>query len=297
MSRNPTAPERVLHRLDWTVVRRLDGLVHGDYRTRLYGAGLEFADLREYTPGDDVRRIDWNVTARTTVPFVRQFVAERDLTAWLLLDRSPSMAFGDELRTKDVVALEFVTAIARLLTRNGNRVGAILYDNTVEAVLEPRSGRNQVLRIARALMRPARDPVAATELGGLLRIALETVRRRSLVFVVSDFISEPGWERELTLLARRHEVVAVRLIDPRELELPDAGLLVMQDSETGEQLFVDTSDPHFRRRFKEAAAAREEHIDAAARRAGVDLHPLRTDDDLVRSLVRMVEVHRRRARR
>jgi uncharacterized protein (DUF58 family) len=293
----PTAPERVLHRLDWTVVRRLDGLVHGDYRTRLYGPGLELADLREYEAGDDVRRIDWNVTARTTIPFVRQFVAERDLTAWILLDRSPSMTFGSDTRTKDVVALELVTAVARLLTRNGNRVGAILYDNEVEATIEPRSGRNQVLRITRALLRPGRESGAATDLSGLLRVASTTARRRSLVFVVSDFISEPGWERGLALLARRHEVVAVRLVDPREVELPDAGLLVLQDAETGAQQFVDTSDPGFRRRFKEAAAAREDQLAVAATRAGVDLYAVHTDDDLVRALVRIAESRARRPRR
>lgn len=296
MSRIPTAPERIVHRLDWTVVRRLDGLIHGDYRTRLYGSGLELADLREYEPGDDVRRIDWNVTARTATPYVRQLVAERELTAWLLLDRSMSMTFGAADRTKGAVMLEFTAVMARLLTRNGNRVGAVLYDNTVEEVLPPRSGRNQVLRITHALLREPRNPGTATELAGLLREAFDTIRRRSLVFVVSDFISEPGWERDLALLARRHEVVAVRLVDPRELDLPDAGLLVLEDAETGAQMFVDTSDPGFRRRFKAAAAAREERLAVAARRAGVDLYPLRTDEDLVRALVRMVETHRRRPR-
>lgn len=297
MARSPTAPEQVLHRLDWTVVRRLDGLLHGEYRTRLYGTGLDFADLREYEPGDDVRHIDWNVTARTATPFVRQYVAERELTAWLLLDRSPSMAFGAEDRTKDAVTVDFVAVMSRLLTRNGNRVGAVLYDNAVEAVIEPRSGRNQVLRIARAVMRPAPGAGTATDLGGLLRVAFDVISRRSLVFVVSDFISAPGWEVGLAQLARRHEVVAVRLVDPREVELPDAGLLVLEDAETGEQLFVDTSDPGFRRRFKEAAAAREERLDAAARRAGVPLYPLRTDDDLVRALLRIVERHKRRPAR
>jgi len=297
MARTPTTSEELLHRLDWTVVRRLDGMLHGEYRTRLYGTGLDFADLREYEPGDDVRHIDWNVTARTTVPHVRQYVAERDLTAWLLVDRSPSMAFGALDRTKSSVVADFVAVIARLLTRNGNRVGALLYDNAIQAVIEPRTGRNQVLRIARAVITPAEPSGQATDLGGLLRHAVEMVKRRSLVFVISDFISEAGWEVPMAHLAQRHEVVAIRLVDPRELELPDAGLLVLEDSETGEQIFVDTSDPGFRRRFKEAAAAREERLATAAARAGVALYPLRTDDDLVRTLLRIARAHEGRRRR
>jgi uncharacterized protein (DUF58 family) len=296
MMRRPSAPEQLLERLDWEVIRRLDGLLHGDYRTLLYGAGIDFADLREYEPGDDVRHIDWNVTARMESPFVRQYIAERELTGWLLIDRSSSMAFGPTERTKEIVVTEFVVTMARLLTRGGNRVGAILYNNAVEQVVEPRTGRNQVLRITRELMRPPTNPGTPTELGGLLRAGVNAIKRRSLVFVISDFISEPGWERPLSLLSRRHEVVAVRLWDPNEVDLPDIGFVVMEDAETGAQLFVDTGDPGFRRRFKEAAVAREERVQASARRAGVSLYPLSTDDDLVRALVRMLELHRRRPR-
>lgn len=296
MVRTPTAPEQVLGRLDWAVIRRLDGLLQGDYRTLFYGPGVDFADLREYQPGDDIRHIDWNVTARMDTPFVRQYLAERELTGWLLLDRSPSMGFGPTERPKETVLTEFVATIARLLTRGGNRVGAMLYDNAVHQIIEPRSGRNQVLRITRALMQPSARSGAPTDLGPLLRAGLNAIKRRSLVFVVSDFISEPGWERSLALLARRHEVVAIRLWDPREVELPDVGLVVMEDAETGAQMFVDTADPAFRRRFKEAGAAREERLQEAARRAGVHLYPLSTRDDLVRALVRIFELHKRRPR-
>jgi uncharacterized protein (DUF58 family) len=288
--------ERVLQRLDWHVVRRLDGLLQGDYRTLLYGTGVDFADLREYQPEDDVRRIDWNVTARMNTPYVRQYVDDRELTAWLLLDRSSSMSFGRSERPKEMVLTDLATVLARLLTRGGNRVGAILYNNTVERILEPRSGRNQVLRLARELLRPPTPAGTATDLSGLMRAGLFTMRRRSLVLVISDFISVPGWERLLGLLAQRHEVIAVRLWDAHEVELPDAGVVAMEDAETGEQLFVDTSNPELRRRFRELTEARDAALRAAMHRARVDLYDLSTEDDLVRALVRMTEARKRRRR-
>jgi uncharacterized protein (DUF58 family) len=290
----PVTPEQVLQRLDWRVIRRLDGLLQGDYRTLFYGPGVDFADLREYQPGDDVRHIDWNVTARTTTPFIRQYLADRELTAWLLLDRSPSMMFGAADRTKQQVLVDLVATLARLLTRGGNRVGAILYENAVEQIIEPRSGRNQVLRIARELLRPPAASGAETDLAGLVRTAASVIRRRSLVFVISDFITGPGWERGLALLAQRHEVVAIRVWDPREVELPDLGVVVMEDSETGAQLFVDTSDPRFRRRFRAAADAREDRLQAGLQHAGLDLFAVSTDEDLVRALMRLLLVRKQR---
>ena len=289
-------PERVLQRLDWTVIRRLDGLLQGDYRTLFYGVGVDFADLREYQPEDDIRHIDWNVTARMNSPFVRQYVEDRELTAWFLLDRSPSMSFGPLERPKELVLTEFVATLARLLTRNGNRVGAILYNNAVERTIKPRGGRNQVLHLAHFLLQPPANLGTATNLNGLIQAGLGSIKRRSLIFLISDFISEPGWERPLTLLSRRHELVAIRLWDPREIELPNAGVIVMQDAETGEQLFVDTGDPVFRRRFGEAAAAREERLKEHVNRAGVDLYAISTEEDLVGALVRMAELRKRRRR-
>jgi uncharacterized protein (DUF58 family) len=290
----PVTPEQVLQRLDWRVIRRLDGLLQGDYRTLFYGPGIDFADLREYQPGDDVRHIDWNVTARTTTPYIRQYHADRELTAWLLLDRSPSMGFGAADRTQEMVLTDLVATLARLLTRGGNRVGAVLYENAVERIIEPRSGRNQVLRIARELLRPTVASGTETNLAGLVRTAASVIRRRSLVFVISDFISEPGWERGLALLAQRHEVVAIRVWDPREVELPDIGVVVMQDSETGAQMFVDTSDPRFRRRFRAAADAREARLEEGVLRAGIDLFALSTDEDLVRALMRLLDTRKQR---
>ncbi len=292
----PLTPERILHRLEWRVIRRLDGLMQGDYRTLFYGSGIDFADLREYQAGDDVRHIDWNVTARLDAPYVREYLEDRELTAWMLLDRSPSMSFGLEERPKGLVLTEVVATLARLLTRRGNRVGAIFYTSEVEQTIPPAGGRNQVLRLAHELLRPPPATRTATDLSGLVFAALNTVKRRSLIFLISDFISKPGWERPLTLLARRHDLVSIRLWDRREIELPDAGLIVMEDSETGEQLFVDTSDAALRRRFAELAQTREERLKAAFITASVEPFDIATDEDLVMALVRMAEQRKRRLR-
>jgi len=292
-----STPEAILHRLEWRVIRRLDGLLQGDYRTLFRGVGLDFRDLREYEPGDDVRHIDWNVTARMDTPYVREFSEDRELTAWLLLDRSPSMGFGPIDRPKEVVLCELATTFARLLTRSGNRVGAILFDNEVESTLPPRNTRNQVLALTRDLLRRPRVNGQITDLTGLLEHALGAVRRRSLVILVTDFITPAGWERPLLQLTERHEVVAIRLLDPREYELPDAGVIVVEDAETGEQLTVDSSDAEFRDRLRRAGADREAELRAATLRAGVDIHEVSTEDDLVAALVRVVEARKRWRRR
>ena len=287
-------PESVLRRLEWRVIRRLDGRIQGDYRTLLYGSGIDVADLREYEPGDDVRHIDWNVTARMDVPYVRTFLEDRELTGWLLLDRSASMGFGPVDRPKELVLTELAVTLARLLVRGGNPVGAILFNNRIERTLPPRSGRNHVLRLTQELLRPSPSPGTTTDLAELVVCAVRTIKRRSLIILVSDFISEPGWERPLALLSQRHEVVAIRLHDPREHQLPDAGLIVIEDAETGELLSVDTSEPEFRRRFALAAAGRDAEVQAAARRARIDLHEISTEDDLISALVRIAEFRRRK---
>ncbi len=288
-------PEQLLTRLEWQVVRRLDGILQGNYRTVFRGAGLDFLDLREYEPGDDVRHIDWNVTARMDTPFVRQYAEDRELTAWLLLDRSPSMGFGPIDRPKELVLCELATTFARLLTRGGNKVGAILFDNELEETVPPRSSRNQVLHLTRSLLRPAPDTNGAvTDLTRLLETANRTIRRRSLVVLISDFITAPGWEQALLRLSERHEVVAIRLLDPREYELPDAGLIVVQDAETGEQLVVDSSDDEFRHRLRMAGEHREAELRAATLRAGVDICEVSTADDLVTAIVSIVESRKRR---
>ena len=291
-------PERILQRLDWTVIRRLDGLLQGDYRSLFYGYGLDFADLREYQPQDDIRYIDWNVTARMDAPYVRQYMEDREISAWFLLDLSPSMDFGTTLggAQKRAVLIDLVGTLARLLTQRGNRVGALFYTGQAAPRAVPaRGGRLQVLRLMNDLLRqqPARR-APFTDLAPLLTGALSAIKRRSLIFIVSDFISVPGWEKSLALLNRRHEVLAARLWDPSERELPDLGPLLIEDAETGEQLYVDTHDRKFRARFAQAAAQREADLHHAMTRAGVDLFSFSTNEDLVRALVRLAMERRQR---
>jgi uncharacterized protein (DUF58 family) len=286
-----------LRRLEWTVLRRLDGVLQGDYRTLFRGNGLDLADLREYQYGDDVRHIDWNVTARLHAPYVREYHEDRDLTAWLLLDLSPSVDFGGAM-LKQSLSAGFVAALARTLTRHGNRVGAMLYGVSVDDVVPARSGRRHVLHLLHRMMsRPSVASAQATDLGELLRRACGVIRRRSLVFVVSDFISAPGWEKWLGRLARRHEVLAVPVRDPLERELPDFGALTFEDAETGEQLFVDTHDAGFRERFRELGVKRESELREAFARAGVDALELATDEDLAGALLRFADLRKRRVRR
>ena len=287
--------ENVLRRLEWTVIRRLDGLLHGDYRTLFRGFGLDLADLREYQYHDDVRYIDWNVTARLQTPYVRVYNEDREVTAWFLLDLSPSVEFGSQVK-KRAVSTEFVTVLARLLTRHGNRVGALFYGDSVDTVIPARSGRRHALHILyKMLSRPERSRSAATNLRDFLQTAFRLMERRSLVFLVSDFISTPGWGEALAHLARRHEIVAVRLYDPLEMELPDLGLLVMRDPESGEQLFVDTHDRSFRKRFAAVAERRERELRSVFRDAGVDALELSTHDDLVDAILRFADLRKRRS--
>jgi len=313
-----TGPEALLRQLEWTVLRRLDGLLQGNYRTLWRGTGLDLADLREYQHADDVRHIDWNVTARLQVPHVRQYTEDRELTAWFVLDLSGSIDFGSDERTKLAVSEGFVAVLARLLTRHGNRVGAILYGvghgavppagartsgaaadaATLDVtVLPPGGGRAQVLQLLRRMrQRPNATRRHQTHLGTLLEAAGEMMRRRSMVFVLSDFISAPGWAESLGRLARRHEVLAVRLFDPAELSLPDVGLLTLEDAETGEQLLVDTQDAGFRRRFEQLAEAHEIEMLEALARSGVDVLEIATDDDLLGVLLRYLALRRQRQR-
>lgn len=290
-----STPERVLQRLEWKVIRRLDGILQGDYRSLFYGFGLDLADLREYQFDDDIRYIDWNVTARMNTPYVRQYMEDREVTAWLLLDVSPSVDFGTVHTLKRNLLIDFTAMIARLLTRHGNRVGAIFYGDRVERMIPPASGRLQVLRITNDLMRQPKLPRSPmTDLAALLESAYLSITRRSLIFVVSDFFSTPGWERPLQLLSQRHEVLAIRLVDPREMELPDIGMVVMEDAETGEQLYVDTHDGKFRQRFQDAARRRETELNAAFRRGRIDVLTLSTEEDLVRSVVRFATMRKQR---
>jgi uncharacterized protein (DUF58 family) len=290
------APHALLQQLEWKVLKRLDGALQGDYRTLFRGHGVDLADLREYQLHDDVRHIDWNVTARLTVPHVRQFTEERDLTAWFLLDLSPSIDFGSQRRKREL-SEAFVGVMASLVLRHGNRAGAVLYGNAIDTVLPAKSGRMHVLHLMQRMRaRPSAASQGVTRLADLIDRARPSIKRRCSVFVVSDFISEQGWEAPLARLAQKHDVVAVRLYDPLEMTLPELGLVLMQDAETGEQVFVDTGARGFRERFEAAATRREAELRSSLARAGVDTLELPTDGDLGDALLAFIDARRQRSR-
>ena len=298
--------QALLRRLEWTALRRLDGLLQGDYRTLMRGSGLDLADLREYQWGDDVRHIDWNVTARSATPHVRVFTEDREMAACFLLDCSGSMGFGSGASSKLEVQRQFTALMGRILTRHGNRVGALLGSDAGLRWVPARTGRPQMLRVLQEMDdsppvpkigrasksgRPAPFP-----LHHWLEAAVRGLKRRSTVLVISDFLADAGWERALGQLGQRHDVVAVRVVDPLERQLPDIGLVTLQDAETGEQMWVDTHDRRFRERFELASAARESSLRQRFAAARVDTLELATDDDLVEAVMRFSDLRRRRIR-
>ena len=301
------AQERLLLRLEWRVVRRLDGRLAGGYRTAHRGTGTDLAGLREYVEGDDARHIDWNVTARLNEPQLRLFHEDRELTVWLVLDRSASMTVGAPGRGKHDVVSELALVLARLFGRGGNRVGALLYDVPGGQVrtVPPGTGRRHALRIGVELARTelARTKLArtnggrrggTTDLAAMLDAVAKLARRRALIVVISDFIGDGDWERSLLRLVPRHEVVALRVIDTADDELPDAGLVVVEDAETGEQLVIDSGDPLLRARVRAGAEERDARLAAGMRRAAVPLHRIGTSADLATALIEVVASTRRR---
>jgi uncharacterized protein (DUF58 family) len=301
-----TAPERLLLRLEWRVLRRLDGRLQGGYRTVYRGSGTDFTGLRAYLPGDDARHIDWNVTARLSEPHLRVYTEDRELTVWLVLDRTASMELGAPGRGKQDVLAELAMVLAQLFSRGGNRVGALLYDTVPDRAapggrrpkprtVPPGTGRPHVLRIGAELARPVSTRRSSTtDLAAMIDAVARLARRRSLVIVISDFIGDGDWTPALQRLAQRHEVAALRVVDTADDELPEAGLLVVEDAETGEQLIIDSSDPLLRGRLRAAAAERDVRIAAGLHAARVAGHRIDTADDLAQSLVKVIAHTQRR---
>ena len=295
----PTAgdrrPEQVLRRLELAVTRRLDGLLQGDYQALLPGLGSEPGDSREYQEGDDVRRMDWNVTARTTVPHVRDPVADRELETWAIVDCSASLDFGTATCEKRDLALAAVAAVGFLTTRTGNRMGALIVRPGGVTRVPPRAGRSPLMALLHTLASRERvDGGGPTDLSAAIQSHLVSRRRRGLTVVVSDFLCAPGWERPLRGLAARHQVLAVEVLDPRELELPNVGYLTLVDPETGRRMEVQTAKAALRKRHAEAAAAQRADIATAIRAAGAQHLILRTDRDWLRDVVDHVLTARRR---
>ncbi|MEY4707705.1 MAG: hypothetical protein RJB58_1428 [Pseudomonadota bacterium] len=292
----PQISEGILKRLDMPVMRRLEGLLQGNYKSASRGDGLDLADLREYQFHDDVRRMDWNATARQGIPYVREYLEDREIPVWLLLDMSPSMRFEGVSVSKHAVLSEFATLICRLMLSRGNRAGAMIFSGRVDRTIPARGGRLQLLQVLNAISQH-RPTQTATDLKQVLKDAGHVIRRRSLVFVVSDFISAEGWEKSLATLAMRHDVVAVRLVDPLEMRMPDLGFMTFQDAESGEQLFVDTNSRAFQERFAALADAREIALRGFFEKAGVDVLELATQDDVMDALLRFADMRKQSQRR
>jgi len=285
--------EFVLSRLQLLINRRLDGLLQGDYLGLLPGPGTEAGDSREYRPGDDVRHMDWPVTARTTVPHVRQTIADRELETWLAIDLSASLNFGTAKCLKRDLALAAAAAVAYLTVRGGNRIGAVIGTGESTIRIPARSGRLGAQGVLRAVAStPTPERGGRTDLAALVDALNRPPRRRGLAVVISDFLAPSGWEYPLRKLGVRHDLLAVEIIDPRELELPDVGVLELVDPETGEMHEVQTADPRLRQRYAVQAAAQRAAIARSLREAGAAHLTLRTDTDWLIEIVRFVAAQR-----
>jgi len=284
--------EVVLNRMQLLITRKLDGLLQGDYLGLLPGPGTEPGESREYRPGDDVRRMDWPVTARTTVPHVRQTVADRELETWVALDLSASLDFGTARYLKRDLAVAAAAAVAHLTVRGGNRIGAVVGTGSALTRLPARPGRKDAQGLLRTIaltqLRAGR-----ADLGALIDMLNRPPRRRGLAVVISDFMTPvEQWARPLRKLGVRHDLLAVEIVDPRELELPDVGVIALIDPETGQMHEVQTADPKLRYRYAEAAAAQRSEISSALRGANAAHLRLRTDSDWLLDIVRFVAAQR-----
>ncbi|WP_027877370.1 DUF58 domain-containing protein [Meiothermus cerbereus] len=311
MPRQRELPAELLRKLEFRVLRRLDGFLFGDYTGFFYGPSLDLAEVREYQPGDEVRRIDWNVTARTGKIHIRQYREEKEVTVWLVVDLSASMRFGTRRVLKAEEALEFVGTAAAIVGRHGDKVGAIGFSEAGMRVVPPGTGRRQALRVLHQLYGLMSQPEPHGKKDGQgkahsasLEYALEyvakTLKHRALLFVISDFLNpqpeqEPPWAKQLRRLAYRHDVVAVRIFDPAEKELPNVGELRMRDPESGEEIWLDTSDPRVRRAHALLVQAREAMLERTLRAAQVDVLNLSTAQEIVEPLLKFTL--RRRGRR
>ena len=281
-------------------VRRIEistrGLVNevfsGEYHSAFKGRGMNFAEVREYQYGDDIRSIDWNVTARTGAPFIKVFEEERELTVMLVVDVSASGDFGTQERFKGEVAVEICALLAFSAIKNNDKVGLIIFSDQIEKFVPPRKGRRHVLRVLRELLYH-RPEGRKTDIKGALEYLTHVQRKKAVTFLVSDFQDE-GFERELAVAGRRHDLIAVRMGDVRERELPPVGLLELEDPETGERVLVNSSSPEFRREFGARVADQREALDRTLRRGKVDVIDVDTGRPYVKPLMRFFQERMRR---
>lgn len=291
--RDTESPELLLRRLNWTVLKPLAYVLGGNERSLVRGPGMELDELREYQPGDDVRHIDWNITARADHPFVRQSRVERALDVWLILDVSASVDWGTARCLKRDRAIEFAAVTGNVLGRYGNRVGALLFADRPLGLTPPTAGRLHLLRLVGAMREaPRQTRRGPTDLAAALHRAGAVIRRKALVLIVSDFIALDGWQAGLRRMAQRHDVVAVQLFDPRERELPDVGLITVEDPETGGQLLVNTGDRKLRERFSHAATEQAERLRLELASCGAGHLVLGTNEDLLPAMTRFLTLRK-----
>ncbi len=282
-----------IRRIEIRTKRLVNDVFSGEYQSVFKGRGIEFTEVREYLPGDDVRAIDWNVTARMGHPYIKKYDEERELTVMFLVDASASGTFGTVNRLKRELAAELCALLAFSATRNNDRVGLIIFTDRIEKVVPPEKGRRHVLRVIRELLYH-RPEGKGTDVQGALDYLTNVVRRHAVVFLVSDFLDE-GAEKRLAVANRRYDLIAVEITDPRETELPDAGLIEMEDPETGERALVDTSSARVRRAFRERAEDQREKRLRMFRRLGIDSIPLSTDRPYVEPIERFFRMRAKRS--
>lgn len=283
--------ETNLRQLELAITRRLDGMLQGDHQAVLRGAGSESGEGRVYTPGDDARRIDWNLSARTNEVSVRDTIADRELDTWLVVDASASLDFGTAVWEKRDLAITAAAAFGLLGATGGNRTAALIFDGETTQIVPPRSGRDAVLQLLRRLEQRSRAGERSASLADAIRRARAAARRRGRIVVISDLIDSGPWAGEMRMAAARHELIVAEVTDPREWELPAVGLLTMHDPETGRRIEVQTADPKLRARFATAAAQRRQENADAIRRAGASHVQLSTDRDWMRDLVMFARRH------
>ena len=266
---------RKIKKLEITTKQLVDGLITGNYHSVFKGQGIEFSESREYRIGDDIRSIDWKVTARLNQPYIKEFIEERDLHVYFALDVSGSSSFGNNI-SKRKKALEIVASLMFAALKNNDNFGLFLFTDTIELFIPARKGRKHVLKAISNIVR-FQSQSMATNLSSSLEYISKVVKKRSIVFVVSDFFDE-DFMHPLKLLKNRHDVIALRIIDKRELEIPDIGLIELEDEETGEQILVDTSDETFRKRYRDQMKAHEEQLMHSLRKTKIDMVPILTDE-------------------
>jgi len=281
--------DELMRRSRWPVLRRLGFHPGGDESSRFRGTGIEYSDVREYQAGDDPRSIEWNITARSDRPYVRESLPDRGLDAWMLIDVTRSLDWGTARCLKRQLGLEFAATVGQLLIARGNRVGALLFDERVRAIVPPLSGRTALLRLIARVERASEDPARTTDLARALTEAGRLIRRPSLLIIITDFMTADGWQRPLSSLSIRHEVIAAWVTDPREREIPNVGVVTFEDPESGEQILVDTGDARLRLRFESAADEQREAIRSDLRRSRAAIAELNTVAELVPQLVRFIK--------